>query len=74
MTTIQRLMEDAVNCRGFPWRKDTLRVWFSDDRQYWGISEPGDDYRGNCLMYWHQMGGERFDGKDWKPMQPGERP
>ena len=45
--------------------KGDLRVWFNDDRQYWGISPIADPYYYTAWSYWAPMGGEKYDGEKW---------
>lgn len=68
MTYFTHEMNGEKNQWSVPWPAGTFRVFFNDYRQYWGISNPFDRYRGNCFMYWPKIGGEFFDGRKWRPM------
>ena len=66
LTYMLRKCDDLKPTRG------TLRVWFDDDRQAWGISPPGDLYYSTAVTHWRPNGGEVFGGEKWVPMSDWE--
>ncbi len=67
MTYWAKTMNDQKDRYGSSWQRETLRIWYDDERRCWGVTDPTDKNFGTALFSWWDSG-QFFDGERWRPI------